>query len=52
MPGNPIKLSRMAEGPHRRFPAAGEHTAQVLSDLLGLDSGEIERLHASGALGS
>jgi CoA:oxalate CoA-transferase len=52
MSGNPIKMSRVAVGPHRRFPEAGEHTAQVLSELLSLDSAEIERLRASGAFGS
>lgn len=52
MSGNPIKMSRVAEGPHRRFPDAGEHTAVVLSELLSLDSAEIERLRTSGAFGS
>jgi formyl-CoA transferase len=52
MPGNPIKMSRLAEGPLRRYPAAGESTTQVLSTLLGLDIDEIERLRASGAFGA
>jgi crotonobetainyl-CoA:carnitine CoA-transferase CaiB-like acyl-CoA transferase len=52
MPGNPIKMSRLAEGPLRRYPGPGEHTAQVLSELLGVDAGEIERLRARGAFGS
>jgi len=52
MAGNPIKMSRLAEGPLRRYPGPGEHTAKVLSELLGLDVGEIERLRARGAFGS
>lgn len=52
MSGNPIKMSRVAEGPHHRFPDAGQHTAQVLSELLSLEPAEIERLRASGAFGS
>jgi formyl-CoA transferase len=52
MPGNPIKMSRLAEGPLRMYPSPGEHTAQVLSGLLDLDTDEIERLRARGAFGS
>jgi crotonobetainyl-CoA:carnitine CoA-transferase CaiB-like acyl-CoA transferase len=51
MPGNPIKMSRLAEGPLRRYPGPGENTTQVLCDLLGLDADEIERLRVSGAFG-
>jgi formyl-CoA transferase len=51
MPGNPIKMSRLAEGPLRTYPSPGEHTAQVLSELLGLDSDEIEGLRERGAFG-
>ena len=51
MPGNPIKMSRLAEGPLRTYPSPGEHTAQVLSELLGLDPGEIEGLRERGAFG-
>jgi crotonobetainyl-CoA:carnitine CoA-transferase CaiB-like acyl-CoA transferase len=51
MAGNPIKMSRLAEGPLHKYPDPGEHTAEVLSALLGLDAGEIEGLRASGAFG-
>ncbi len=37
VPGNPVKLSSVAEGPDRRPPWLGEHTADVLTELLGLD---------------
>jgi formyl-CoA transferase len=49
--GNPIKLSRMAEGPVRRFPALGQHTADVLRADLGLDDAEIAALVERGAIG-
>ena len=52
MAGNPIKMSRLAEGPLRKYPGPGEHTAEILSELLGLDDGEIEGLRASGAFGT
>ena len=31
VPGNPVKLSKMAEGPETRVPWVGEHTAAVLA---------------------
>jgi len=49
--GNPIKLSRMAEGPVRRFPSLGQHTAEVLRADLGLSDAEIAELAARGAIG-
>lgn len=49
--GNPIKMSRVAEGPVRRWPTLGEHTDAVLRDDLGASDAEIERLRASGAIG-
>jgi crotonobetainyl-CoA:carnitine CoA-transferase CaiB-like acyl-CoA transferase len=42
--GNPVKLSRAAEGPVRRFPRLGEHTGAVLRELLGLGDDELARL--------
>jgi len=41
--GNPVKLSRVAEGPVERFPALGEHTDQVLREL-GVATDELEAL--------
>jgi len=52
MAGNPIKMSRLAEGPLRMYPAAGENTSQILTDLLHLSEDEIEHLRASGAFGT
>ena len=35
IPGNPVKMSDMAEGPEARVPWLGEHTGAVLADELG-----------------
>jgi crotonobetainyl-CoA:carnitine CoA-transferase CaiB-like acyl-CoA transferase len=51
MPGNPIKMSRVAEGPLRLYPTPGQDTDRVLAELLGLDGADIDKLRASGALG-
>jgi crotonobetainyl-CoA:carnitine CoA-transferase CaiB-like acyl-CoA transferase len=40
----------MAEGPVRRFPGLGEHTALVLRADLGLSDAEIAELKARGAI--
>ena len=49
-PGNPIKLSRTGEESFSAAPLLGEHTATVLSDLLGYADKEIERLRQEGAI--
>jgi crotonobetainyl-CoA:carnitine CoA-transferase CaiB-like acyl-CoA transferase len=41
----------VAEGPVRRFPRLGEHTEEVLRELLGLSDAELAGLRARGALG-
>jgi formyl-CoA transferase len=48
--GNPVKLSRVAEGPVRRFPSLGEHTAEVLRGTLGMDERELADLRGRGVL--
>ena len=50
IPGNPIKLSKVAEGPERRPPWLGEHSDEVLAKDLGLTTDEIEALHADGVI--
>ncbi len=50
--GNPIKLSKMTEGPDIGFPRLGEHTDVVLADLLGLPEDALAVLHQAGVLGS
>ena len=49
-PGNPIKMSRVSEGPDVRMPWLGEHTHEVLAAELGLDTDRIEQLRANGVI--
>ena len=49
-PGNPIKMSRVSEGPDVRMPWLGEHTDEVLSAELGLDTDRIDALRAAGVI--
>jgi formyl-CoA transferase len=51
VPGNPVKLSAMAEGPETRVPWLGEHTDAVLAAELGLDDAERARLREAGVIG-
>jgi len=44
--GNPVKLSRVAEGPVRSFPRLGEETDEVLRETLGLGDAELAALRA------
>ena len=48
--GNPIKLSRTAEGPVGRFPSLGEHTDAVLAETLGLGGAALAELRAKGVI--
>jgi len=50
--GNPIKLSRMQEGPDRQVPLLGEHTAEVLTELLGVDGATVAGWVADGVVQS
>jgi len=50
VPGNPVKLTAVAEGPERRVPWLGEHTDAVLADELGLDEAGIAALRASSVV--
>jgi len=50
VPGNPVKLSKMAEGPETRVPWVGEHTADVLTAELGLASDELDGLRTRGVI--
>jgi crotonobetainyl-CoA:carnitine CoA-transferase CaiB-like acyl-CoA transferase len=50
IPGNPIKMSRVAEGPETRVPWVGEHTAEVLHAELGCTDAELAELRANGVI--
>lgn len=45
MPGSPLKFSAGGEVNPMAAPILGEHTDQILADLLGLSAGEIGKLH-------
>jgi crotonobetainyl-CoA:carnitine CoA-transferase CaiB-like acyl-CoA transferase len=48
--GNPLRFSETPLEYKRPPPLLGEHTAEVLHDVLGLDDGEIERLAQEGVV--
>jgi crotonobetainyl-CoA:carnitine CoA-transferase CaiB-like acyl-CoA transferase len=48
---NPIRFSQTPIAYDKAPPKLGEHTASVLSNLLGLSDAEIDRLRQSGAIG-
>ena len=50
IPGNPVKLSKMAEGPERRVPWLGEHTDEVLRTELDLRDDELQQLREDGVI--
>jgi crotonobetainyl-CoA:carnitine CoA-transferase CaiB-like acyl-CoA transferase len=50
VPGNPVKLSNVAEGPETRVPWLGEHTDEVLSEELGLGEARRAELRAEGVI--
>jgi formyl-CoA transferase len=50
LPGCPVHLSA-SPAPTSPPPLAGEHTAEVLGELLGLSKDQVEKLRAQGVLG-
>ena len=50
IPGNPIKMSKVSEGPEVRVPWVGEHTNEVLTEELGLSEAELENLKKTGII--
>ena len=49
-PGNPIKLSRTGEESFAAAPLLGQHTTEVLSELLGLSGAELASMRAQGVI--
>ena len=50
VPGNPVKISGVSQGPETRVPWLGEHTNAVLTEDLGLDPDSIAALRADGVV--
>ena len=50
MPGSPLDFSALPRGAPQRAPLLGEHTDQVLTDVLGLSLREIARLREQGVI--
>jgi len=50
MYGSPFKLSETPSFPRGYSPFLGEHNRQVLSEVLGMDQAEIEKLYADDVL--
>jgi benzylsuccinate CoA-transferase BbsF subunit len=49
--GHAFRIGGYDSGPIAPAPCIGEHTFEVLQDVLGLDDDEIGRLSSNGALG-
>jgi formyl-CoA transferase len=50
IPGNPVKMSKVADGPDTRVPWVGEHTEEVLRADLSLQDVDLAKLRASGVI--
>lgn len=50
VPGNPVKISGVAQGPETYPATVGEHTDEVLTSVLGLGDADLAALRASGAI--
>jgi len=50
MPGSPLWFDGVDRVPVRRAPVLGEHTEEILADVLGLSTGEIGRLYDAGVV--
>jgi formyl-CoA transferase len=50
IPGNPIKMSKTAQGPETEPPCVGEHTDDVLRAELAIGDDELEKLRAAGVI--
>jgi 2-methylfumaryl-CoA isomerase len=50
MPASPLSFGAVPRVPVRRAPRLGEHTEQVLAEVLGLSGAEIGRLHDDGVV--
>jgi 2-methylfumaryl-CoA isomerase len=52
MPGSPLAFGASTRIPVKRAPLLGEHTEEILADVLGLSGTEIGNLHDAGIVAS
>jgi formyl-CoA transferase len=50
--GNPVKMSRLSEGPVQGLPSPGQHTEDILAEILKLSADDLSELRAAGAFGA
>ena len=50
-PGSPLEFANSSARPARTAPVLGEHTADVLSEILGLSGPELEELGRQRVIG-
>jgi len=50
MPGSPLRFGACDRAAVRRAPLLGEHTDEILTDVLGLSDAEIGRLYTDGVV--
>ncbi len=50
MPGSPVRFGALERLPVKRAPLLGEHTDDILGDVLGRSAEEIARLHEEGVV--
>lgn len=50
VPGNPVKMSGVADGPDSMPPMLGEHSTAILRDELSMTDSEIARLKEAGVI--
>jgi len=48
MPGSPLDFSNVPRLPPQPAPRLGEHTDEILLEVLGLSEGEVGKLHDEG----
>ena len=48
MPGTPFEFSEVERLPVRAAPILGQHTDEILQEVLGLTEGEVGTLHDDG----
>jgi crotonobetainyl-CoA:carnitine CoA-transferase CaiB-like acyl-CoA transferase len=50
VPGNPVKMTAVADGPETRVPWLGEHTDEVLGAELSLSASQLAELRQAGVI--